>query len=635
MRQRSCLNSSTQICTLAGAYILFRNIENHSFQFFEPHFNVVLVGENNFEMEFGIDNKIVEGSLLADFGWREIDKLNRIIDINEYSEGKENLIKEKFYIPVYSKWHKAENCILCFPEVYLNERCLIETGASSITPRLVFGLPKTKPNFSNNKQLDFIGSLLYGNLQKGKNKYLYFTRVGEIINKVKNKKAENLDLLKDWLKENIKKKFQTIINENRKVVLVTPSTSPKSNFVDLVNEVVFNYSANCLTISIGEDYIENSGSLYSDGLYKAEIVIYVDDVLSTINSFIETNNIINYIRGKINNGVGIDYCITLINRMTFESEDNLLLKLAKMDGHVKSNLLEAQEKLLYYCKFNNPAIYEPNKKFPLETESIRYNLLSKISSLDSTRTIFYRKHRKLAEHNIINKRTNDFTKKLIDDEITYGNKKLFQLLVLDKVFTLFEFQNNKYCNDKLDYFFKVDHNDPLKSFDLLYKEVHEEFYENGVELKIKEKHRVHKIVLERYHHNLNFVILKIICSTPLIYYKQIREASFAWVLKYLEFILAGNPEMNIIGINNLNEKNLLKYFEVSWNNSYSEYQKFKFLLKRSVQLKSNFIIHKSFFKSIEALITLIYENYPNICSAKKESENKFKVLIIALVSRLN
>lgn len=201
---------------------------------------------------------------------------------------------------------------------------------------------------------------------------------------------------------------------------------------------------------------------------------------------------------------------------------------------------------------------------------------------------------------------------------------------MDKVFTLFEFQNNKYCNDKLDYFFKVDHNDPLKSFDLLYKEVHEEFYENGVELKIKEKHRVHKIVLERYHHNLNFVILKIICSTPLIYYKQIREASFAWVLKYLEFILAGNPEMNIIGINNLNEKNLLKYFEVSWNNSYSEYQKFKFLLKRSVQLKSNFIIHKSFFKSIEALITLIYENYPNICSAKKESENKFKVLIIDL-----
>jgi hypothetical protein len=207
----------------------------------------------------------------------------------------------------------------------------------------------------------------------------------------------------------------------------------------LINEFLFEYTANCIIISLKEDYIENAETLYSDGLHNAQTIIYVDDVLSTAKSFLEANYIIKYIRNKNQNGEGINYCISLINRMAFADEDNLLLKLKPLDKETK---IQPEQRLIYYYKINNPTIEESNKKFPLEIEREKYKFLEKNSALDEIRKYFNAKKINIKSQNlkksppsIIKDYSLDFLRKN-----KKRNKKLFQLLVLNSIYSIFEYE---------------------------------------------------------------------------------------------------------------------------------------------------------------------------------------------------
>jgi hypothetical protein len=627
--------------------ILNRNSEtrNKKYTFLEPNLNLILVANENFEHDIEETEEAgfyrFSNPILRDYGWDSINPTKKMIRLNvfgtssHYQSSKESII-QKYFIPVYSKWQKADECKLCFPENIKDETCLVETGNASITPRLIFGLPKTKPNKHPNNILDLSGSLLYGNLKKGNNNYLYFTRVGEIINKKENGRQINKDKIVIWLKE-LKNSFLKMDDlTNKKIVLVTPSSINKSNFIDLVNEIVFGYTANCLSISLQEDYIENAESLYADGLYRVGIVIYVDDVLSTAKSFIETNYIVKYIRKKLGSGQGIDYCISLLNKMSFDCEENLLLKLTPLEGNITKHLSESHNRLFYFTKINNPTIDEPNNEFPLNKEANRYFTLSQTASLDSIRSLFYKKYIKLQVHDLTQKLENR-VKDQIDDDIAYGNKKLYQLLILNKIYSIFEHNVEKERNEedyeslrqkKLDRYFNTPKHDSLRTFRELKDEIIQEFYikkQNG--LVIRDKHKVHERILLQYEHNIEFVILKIICSTPLVYYKDIRESAFKWIIELLELHRTGDTNSNIIGIDNLSSDNLQDYFKVNANSYYSEYQKLKFLLKRSVQLKCNYIIHKDFLISLKNLINLLYENYGKLNEIANSSEAELASLI--------
>ena len=282
------------------------------------------------------DKNSKKDELVTIFNWESIDLKNKVISLRESGGIK---VPQKYFIPLYTIWEFAENCTQCFPKKVTDETCLIETGSASITPRLIFGMPKTRPSnkYGNNK-LDLNGSLLYGNLKLKNNNYLYFTRTATIINKDNplDESNSNKQKIINWLKQLKEKVFTNI--ENEKIVLVTPASGSKSNFLDLVNEYVFEYTANCLVISLEEDYIENAESLYSDGLYNVKKVIFVDDVLSTVKSFLEVNYIVKYIRKKIDGGGGIDYCISLINRMSYDSENNVLLKLIPLVNNEYTSL---------------------------------------------------------------------------------------------------------------------------------------------------------------------------------------------------------------------------------------------------------------------------------------------------------
>ncbi|MCP4971753.1 MAG: hypothetical protein GY932_14300, partial [Arcobacter sp.] len=509
--------------------------------------------------------------ILSHFKWNKIDKSQKIINVTPFDATHQT--KQIYFIPLYTKWEKAEDCNDCFPTEIENEKCLIETNPASVTPKLIFGYPKTKKTNKNGKnELDFKDSLLYGSLKRDNNNYLYFLKTGKIINN-----ANNFENIKDWLK-----KTKRIFEENHKyekIVIVTPSTNAKTNFLDLVNEHVFGYKANCLFISLEEDYIENSELLYADGLYKADIVIFVDDVLSTLKSFLEVNYIVKYIRNKIKNGRGIDYCISLINRMSYDNENNLILKLVQLNE--KFDIEKTEEKLLYFTKINNPTIEEPNNEFPLEKERRRYKLLSNISSLDSIRHKFHNSKTNLKPNNL----HESLEKNVYDHKrIPYKYKKLNQLLTLNAIYSLFEFEDDKYIyQEALTEIFINNNNETL--LDIINEMLTQEY----------EHH--HKEVLDTYEGNRQYTILKIICSTPLVYYKDIREAAFGWINTKLKEII----EL----INNFDENSFVNFFKKKNKKSYSDFQIFKFLLKRSVQLKSNLIFSPTFFVAIENLINLL------------------------------
>ena len=359
-----------------------------------PIQNIILVAHRSDDLDvFKSKNSLVGHNELVDtiydhYNWKSIDTSNKLVTIERYnySDSYDKDRIQKYLIPVYTKWEEAQNCNLCFPEDSpYSEKCLIETGLASITPQVIFSFPKTKPFFStlnnNPTHLYLEGSLLYGNLKNKNNKYLYFNRMGKIIedNNIKIKKwIENLRY--EFFNRNEKFKRDFV---NKKVVIVTPNTGSRSRFLDMINEFLFEYTANCIIISLKEDYIENSETLYSDGLHNADTVIYVDDVLSTANSFLESNYIIKYIRNKSQTGDGIDYCISLINRMSFSDEENLLLKLTplKTNGANLNNypqdIANSKERLIYCYKINNPTIEEANKVFPLELEREKYDFLEK------------------------------------------------------------------------------------------------------------------------------------------------------------------------------------------------------------------------------------------------------------------
>jgi hypothetical protein len=511
------------------------------------------------------------------YNWVSIDRENKIVKLEAFNNANANdFTYQKYFIPVYTKWNDADDCNLCNPENITDEKCLIETGKTSITPTLIFGFPKTKmENAYGDNPVNLKNSILYGNIVKGNNHYLYFSKSGQIV-------SNNKEKIIAWLLKLKEEVFNEESLKYQKVVLVTPATGTKSNFVDLVNEHLFEYTANCLTISLGEDYIENTESLYSDGLYQADIVIFVDDVLSTINSFLETNYITKYIRNKVNTGKGIDYCISLINRMSYDCEDNLLIKLPNQKN-------DKQTRLLYFSKINNPTIEEPNNEFPLTKEGVRYNYLAETSSLDSIKELFLTKINKL-EPVDIEKNVPD----RIKDNVTYFDKKLFQLIVLNQFYKLFEISHVEIKkNGSSVYHYKHKLSDYINpsstAFDKLQDFILAEI----------QKDNSHKEIIDKYTHNIKYVLLKIICSTPLIYYKDIRSSAFQWILNELEVL------RNEIA--SINRVTLKPFFEVSYINYFSKFQRLKFLLKRSVQLKSNYIFHPVFLESLESFINMIYE----------------------------
>ncbi|MBF0647951.1 hypothetical protein IR083_03875 [Dysgonomonas sp. GY75] len=575
---------------------IFR-INNHTskYNIIDENINILLVGhshkdENENKISFediaGRPDEtepvffLYEDNLLRTcYKWHSINKKKKVIKVMDNSV-QENKIEQKYFIPVYTRWHNTDDCELCYPAKITEEECLIETSKASITPNLIFDCPKTNTsNKYGGNILSLENFLFYGNLKRGRNHYLYFTPTGRIVN-------ANEKPIRDWLKGLRDKVFNSVLSEYKKVVLVTPATGHKSKFIDLVNEHVFKYTASILSIPLSEDYIENVESLYADGLHESDLIIYVDDVIASSASFTGTNHIVQITKNKIETGKGIDYCIALINRMTYDKENSLLISL-KNDNSDLNDIPNETIRFLYYAKFNCPPIEELNNEFPLIKERTRYGYLAETSSVDAVKELFHKKIKKLDTVDISNAIPDIAIPDIaIPAKKDYHNRKLFQFLVLNQFYTLFEESSR---DNTINECFTKD----ISGLAVL---------ENKLLSKLESDTKNTEII-KTYRDNLRYVLLKILCGTPQIYYKDIRMSTFDWIISQLEELVSEiNRIYNLTGP----DKELESFFSLP--SGYSKFQELKFLLKRSVQLKSNYIIHPGCFKAMDKLITLVYEH---------------------------
>lgn len=537
--------------------IIYNNRSNDSDNFCIDSYihNIVLVADIG---SFKQSDKLPP--ILEEQNWKSISIEDKQVKVEPFDKliTKQNTnevaLTQRFYIPVYTKWHDAHSCQLCFPDKENDkEKCLIETSKTSVTPEVIFALPKVKKAYGSTDKfinLDYKNALLFGNIERYSGNYLYYSRTATMI--------KNNDVrIKAWLTV-LKKKFSNLsLFNNRKVVLVTPDKGSKSGLIDMVNEYLFDFSANCLNITSGEDYIENSETLYEDALNQADYVIFVDDVLATAKSFLRTNYIVRHIgekdtKAKNNN---IDFCICLINRMSYSNEQNLLLKLSpKKDD----------EKLFYFNKIYCPTIEEPNGESPIDKEKRRYETLAKKASLDSMIHYFtdkaatlskvslnsYGISEEIKDYEISNKEINNIINKYITEKIEFDHsscgalrtnlklpltdKKLFQYLTLNAVFKIFSEPSSKVI-------WKGGVNPSLNDeFKVLIETV-------GKELS---KDTNNKEIIKKHIKNLPYVLLKLLCVSPLIHYHDIRIAAFSWVIQLFE-------EMH----KTLNEEELDKIYE--------------------------------------------------------------------------
>ena len=547
------------------------------------YLNIVLVGhkeQNDFFDSKKYSNDEIQTfskGILKSFNWIYYDFNNKIIKIKPYSQT--NNIQQKYFIPLYSKWHKAEDCGLCFPnkEPLKNEKCLIETGQASITPQIVFDYPKTYDKYNHeNKKLNLKDSLLVGNLYRNSSKYMYFIKPGNVI-------KNNIDLIRKWLIKLKNEKFNT---SNERIVLISPSYLAKSNFINLVNTHIFNDTANSVLISLDDEFIENSEALYSDALHNAGTIIYVDDIMHTSNSFFKANNVVKYINNK-----NIDYIITLINRIPYNTENNIRSIIG--------------EKILYYQKINLPVIYEHGNKSPADIKRQKFDFLSNISSLDAVKERFIKKKEKLLPIDIYQLSEYDpIIRKSIDDNISFKNKMLFELYTLNALYKIFnyDYKNKKYKNED---FIKNIFNPDSNSF--------EQLKEYVVSQVITED----TVVFNNFKNEISNIILKSITDSPLGRHKTIREKNYKWILSELDKLV---NEIKDYNPDNISDEKLKELFYRKSDLLYSKIDTLKFLLKRAVSLQNNYIISNDFFDIVQKIILLINKYNNSSISKRKKVE---------------
>lgn len=340
-------------------------------RFLKPHFNVLYVCDTFIKGDLSDIQKRL--------GWESNNHQSRevVVRSSHFSENR----TQKYYLTVPSRWYAARTCSLCFPDDAVNEKALFETDKTSVTPNLIFDLPKGRFIQEEDAKRRFVldGEIAkYGHHVRNRDHFLYSIDSEKFLEK--NKPA-----VIQWLTE-LRKKFKEIVSykETNYVVIVSPCHYSNAAFINTVNEVLFSSAANIIHYDPTSDYLENFELVYSDELSRADQVIFVDDSIKTGSTFRRMNF---FIRQVTRSSGGISACVTLLN---------------KLDRYTQNWIIELLTKSNAIFSFAHLHIYGPEAygdKPILEKELRQYRRLEELACLDSLKGYFSNKVKKLAPRN--------------------------------------------------------------------------------------------------------------------------------------------------------------------------------------------------------------------------------------------
>jgi len=543
------------------------------------HINVLLVAHNELKTE----NGKIKSELLTSFGWKTFDKKNKIIKVEPHS-GQE-LIKQKYFISLFTEWNKIQNCSHCFPDLKekrnqigfcndfkidnpvkakncfnctkkctLNERPLFATDKTSLTPELIFGLPKTRVNLNKsyiNKSKISISSisLSYGHFKRNDNHYHYYfndTTFWEI-----NKRS-----VITWL-ENVKKYDFSDADSYIDALILAPGHFSNAEFVHLVNNIVFENKATIIHYESSIENTQNFEMFYGEYVQNAKCIYFVDDTATSGATFINANSFLKRIKNsnKYSNGTFKPFCFNacffFLNRTGYYEYEDIKRKL---------NTPNIEPTIYSFADINLPYIKSFDKNCPLCTELKKYEVLYDNAYLDRIKKYFLSQQIKLKLEDI----------PLIEnDKINSINtRKEFRVEAIHRIYQWINEQK-----EDINVTWEAEYNKWVIEFlRLTETPFNRRYLENSI---IKSNGCLLSPA--------SSCILKVLTQPPFINFIQIKKNVFNWVINLLDI------KTNEIFI--------------SENVGYESFRELKFLIRRASILNSNYIISYKFFFMLKTLLS--------------------------------
>lgn len=551
--------------------------KNQKIEILRPHLNLLHVCD-------GIENDKVT-PLETTYGWDTKDSKSKIITIKALfqdikqepdkieqpdresranSESNKLYIGQKYFLSLPSKWYDINKCGICFPKDVLEEKPLFETDKTSVTPALIFDYPKGRNIPGNEKSIpkekNIIGKeknkfilseneLKYGHIIRNENHFHYYIGIEEFF-------EENIVKIEKWLKNLRTEQRPCLYSDTEYIVIIAPCQHSNVSFVNKVNDIMFSSSANIIHYDPFNDYIQNFYAFYGTEIKKAQKIFFVDDTLTSGNTFIRCNYFLKHIRSELKSEFsgtkGFDACFFLLNRSSHYVFENVKRKLVKSDNH--------KENIFSFANLHLPSLKDSDAISPLVKEKLRYKQLTDDSFLDRLKEHFIKQENKLEESSVYDKKIR-------------SEKK--HLKMVDAIHRIFE------------YFIK--NSSEIKEFNTI-----NQFIDEVEKIKCP----FEKIKWDDEDSNITLVesaYLKVLTQHVFSQYQPLKVIVFKWILEKLN-------------------KTIIDIKKVIKNDSFDHknFRDLKFLMRRAGLLNSNILISEYFIvflmdlcgeKGIKKLIT--------------------------------
>jgi len=607
--------------------------------------NTIIINEEILKKNFLSENlnlneiEYKTSKLYSDFNWEKIDCNTIYLGRND----QRNNIGYSL-IKLYSDLHLAEECNFCFPNEDLTvEKNIFRTHDNFQTPNLLehfpsFGikrdlkhlLPAHKSHVLNHSTLLFTNlfpldhesspSHHYGHIDVNGNSYLYYIRGNKFFNQNRN---AILYFFNEIL-TNILINDETNINI-KDIVFITAENNHNSTFLE---EIVTykkrdsngkkigvlsknvkgqnSYNVYILRFDAHNEFIDNFIENYKTLIEKNNVLfIYFEEVLSAGKSFKLVSNYIKHFRNRYskekNNQHGFDYVFTIINRTSYYTHEEILNKLhSEKNNHSEKNFIsffDLNVPIIAAAHLGNPLKENIEVLFNMVSNS-HFDVLKKIISNELPNKIASNLPEENIENNL-NKHLRYFPFENTEGEITQelfflykdilqnGRLDLLKLYIAHEINTIFtdDISNDgqRVILEKLADKGKLISSITNKIIDKII-DTNEAFFTplNSISNRLK-------LIEDEIIHD---TIIKILARHPFTFFTKIYDAIFKYCL----------IEMN----------KLLK--EIQNNSdipSFIQLRKFKFYIRRLVDLDSSYLISDDFIFLIKHLYEYKLENGKN------------------------
>jgi hypothetical protein len=564
-----------------------------------------VVDEETFESE-----DYTKSELYKPFGWEKREK-----DIVTLMNGQ----KQKYFIDLKSKWFLIHDCELCFPQsskMPKDEKCLLETGMNAVSPESIFSFPITDNSEDCDKDINFEQYFKYEpndhdnktfiiekHACRDNKHFKHYIKTDEFFDKKKNR-----DKIEKWLENNEKIEQIRKITKSHKIVIITPSRTANSGFVNWVNQYVFFETATVLQYSDTDDILQNFIHFNASFFSEDSFIFFIDDVLRTASSLQNINDYIQRISLKDNSTKKkIDGCIVLFNRLGLldkEGVKNNLSEILLKKG--SNNDIIDDNRLIAYATINLPPIHLSNYEFPLVKKEKTFGTLSNLSVTDIMKLHFKEQKDRLKPY--------DF-----DKDINYPQGKwddLFHFFVFKALYSFFygDFKDGLFEYEKREWIeIFLEKKDSKEKSVLFAKLV--EYVKNSKDLKSFIDYTKNTIYTD-YSEEVENEITYILATPPFVYYKDIREFAFYLVLEKLKKIVAGIKQI----------KDFYKYHirgtvDGQYATPHCKFENFKHFLNLAADLKVNYVFSTEMLESIEIMLNHWKKTEGKIYRKQIEKEN--------------